>query len=482
MSTLLFKSGFESATALSALSDYFTSGAWQNITGTDAVSGFAWPGTVWGGQIRFQMNVGTPITLANIPNYMHNELQTVTGHGGGSTKVLYQELTIRGASGTQDTFMLQPTNESGDLYVSYWMKFQSDLASKMNPPTWRMVFEWKTGGDYRFKVEVVSYTGIPKPNGEIFWASQADNNANGGLPYQAFWTIYDTSIAVPIDTWFKFETFLHRANDSTGRIWAAVDGHVICDQFGDNIGVNSASVDRIMFPNCYTDHPYPAYQWVDDLEIWDGFPTVPGPPADDDPDIVGTHDQSDTFNRANNASVLGTPSDSGAAWEVLFGAFGILDNKAYQPSTLSSVAVRQFTSANVEISVQLYGPGENVGIIGRAADFNNFIVLVFTPSILSIYKKVAGSFTLLGTSITLSVASGAKITLRMTADNRLEGLLEGVSVVSASDAAGSGNTKHGLAGDTTYTGNFNNFVVDDIGEPLPPPVVTGGAGGLGGLG
>ncbi len=29
-------------------------------------------------------------------------------------------------------------------------------------------------------------------------------------------------------------------------------------------------------PNLYSDTPYPIYQWIDDVEIWDGFPPVTG--------------------------------------------------------------------------------------------------------------------------------------------------------------------------------------------------------------
>jgi len=55
------------------------------------------------------------------------------------------------------------------------------------------------------------------------------------------------------------------------RIWAD-DDQVICDRFGPNIGVNNKPISRIIIGPVYGGGPYPIYQWVDDLEIWTGFP------------------------------------------------------------------------------------------------------------------------------------------------------------------------------------------------------------------
>jgi hypothetical protein len=39
-----------------------------------------------------------------------------------------------------------------------------------------------------------------------------------------------------------------------------------------------------MMPNLYTQHAVPWYQWVDDVQIWGGFPTAaPGDPWYDPP-------------------------------------------------------------------------------------------------------------------------------------------------------------------------------------------------------
>jgi hypothetical protein len=60
----------------------------------------------------------------------------------------------------------------------------------------------------------------------------------------------------------------------------AVNGQVIAGRCGPNMGVNNTSINRIFIPNLYSDTSYPIYQWVDDVEIWDGFPpaTANNPP------------------------------------------------------------------------------------------------------------------------------------------------------------------------------------------------------------
>ena len=111
----------------------------------------------------------------------------------------------------------------------------------------------------------------------LSWEIVGDNEANGGMPYQRFWDVYNTTVPVPVGEWFKFEVFWHRSSGSDGRVWMAVNGQVIVDHYGSNMGVNNASINRIMMPNLYSSTSYPIYQWVDDVQIWDGFPSDAAP-------------------------------------------------------------------------------------------------------------------------------------------------------------------------------------------------------------
>jgi len=272
-SRLLFSSGFEGSTALEPPGQCWKTGCWQNVVGTDTTTGFSWPPVIGGAStLRFQMLVGAPVTASTVEDYISNEIQTVIGPRGRPTRAMYSVLKKRGEGYccTQNTFNLQPVTDPGDLYISYWLKYQPDLIASMNNQ-WRMVFEWKTAGDYRITVRVATYRGAAP-----YWIVIGDNEANGGLPYERYWEIPNKSLPVPIGKWFKVEVFWHRSADNDGRIWVAVDGRVIADRRGPNVGIHNKPINRIMMPNLYTGGVYPAYHWIDDIEIWDGFPPPNG--------------------------------------------------------------------------------------------------------------------------------------------------------------------------------------------------------------
>jgi hypothetical protein len=225
------------------------------------------------------MIADAPVTAATLGDYMVNQIQTVTGRDGTPTRALYSEIKQSGCCGTnpqgggatQDPFMILPVGETSDLYISYWVKSQPDLAQLMPHPNRRVLFEWKTAGDYRVTASVVTWGGAP-----LSWLVIGDNIANGGLPPQRFWEAY-SSVPVPVGEWFKFEVFWHRSSGSDGRVWMAVNGQVIADHYGPNMGINNARINRIMVSTLYSSTAYPIYQWVDDVQIWDGFPSDAAP-------------------------------------------------------------------------------------------------------------------------------------------------------------------------------------------------------------
>ena len=288
--TRLFGSGFEGATVLLAPSDFYGTGGWQNIVGLDNLTGFTWPPVIWGGgSTHFQLLADASVNALTIGDYMVNQIQTVTGHDGNPTRALYSEMKQSGCCGTasqgghpaQDPFMIQPLGETSDLYVSYWLKHQPNLANLMEVGNatsgwnWRVVFEWKTAGDYRV---IASIKRDPYFNGgNLYWNIIGDNEANGGLAYQKFWEVNNTQVPVAAGQWMKFEVYWHRSTGNDGRVWMAVNGQVIIDRLGPNVGVNNAPINRIMMPNLYASTAYPIYQWVDDVQIWDGFPTDAAP-------------------------------------------------------------------------------------------------------------------------------------------------------------------------------------------------------------
>jgi hypothetical protein len=311
---LLFESGFEGDVMLGSLTP-FGNGAWQRITGLDAETGFTWPPQVWGGTARFQLIAGDEVEIASaaLAESMANEIRVVTGPQGDRTRALHQ-VVRHGAGGavenwdsTQNAFQIHPgPSGQGDLYLSYWLKFQPDLVERMTTDPWdrgarrliramlprvlehaidnpwagRVVTDWKTGtgtgdnGDYRIILSVYGDRDAKR----LYWTLKGDNVAHCCVPRQNFWELTNVAVPVPVGRWFRVEVFVHRSDGNDGRVWAAVDGREIFDRYGPNVGVNDLPWNRIMpFLNYSTGQRLPAEHWVDDLELWTGFPPTASP-------------------------------------------------------------------------------------------------------------------------------------------------------------------------------------------------------------
>src|SRR5262245_11181430 len=163
---LLFWSGFEEGVSVGAPRDCYESGCWQDLVGSDG-SGFAWPPRIGGGGGKFQVRSGTKSmpSAATISDYIVNEIQTVTGRTGAPTRAHHVVITKTGCTGAggtasqngtpcsaQNPYLLQPTSEPGDLYISFWRKLDPALAQKLING-WHVVFEWKSTGDYRINAQ-----------------------------------------------------------------------------------------------------------------------------------------------------------------------------------------------------------------------------------------------------------------------------------------------------------------------------------------
>ncbi len=295
---LLFRSGFDGG-SLSLLppANCWGTGCWQDLVGLDSLTNFSWPGDVWGGGGKLLM-LSSPVSTnaATMGDYMFNRLERVTAHDGRDSTALFQQIT-KNANGTasmgtspmQNEFVFMPKRESGDMYVSYWMKLQPDLVEKMNNlpagpgiaggGTWRAIFALKTGGqttwgeaadngDYRIEAYVMTYGG-----GQPYWVLLGDANAGGGAPVVNEWRVENRNVRVPVGEWFKFEIFWHRSAGADGRVWMAIDGQVVADRRGANMGAWNMPINRVMAPLLYSGSAMPVYQWVDEVEVWDGFPS-----------------------------------------------------------------------------------------------------------------------------------------------------------------------------------------------------------------
>jgi hypothetical protein len=170
--------------------------------------------------------------------------------------------------------------------------------------------------------------------------------------------------------------------------------------------------------------------------------------------------RSDNFNRADTTSAIGTPSDAGSAWVQQSGTWGISSNQAYESaSTVQASCVLEANAANVSVQATIATLSAAVGIVARAADDNNYLVATIVPTQAILYKRVAGSFIQLGATFVGAFSNGDVIKLVVDSGNNITVYQNGVSIITATDSAGSTNTKHGLRANADLTSRFDNFSI-----------------------
>jgi len=101
----------------------------------------------------------------------------------------------------------------------------------------------------------------------------------------------------------------------------------------------------------------------------------------------------DSFDRANNVASLGT-ADTGQLWMPRIGAWGIRNNKAYQPNgAIHAIATVDSEVGNVLVSADiLIHATVQRGICLRFKDVNNYIIVFLKHGTYSVYVKANGAF------------------------------------------------------------------------------------------
>ena len=102
--------------------------------------------------------------------------------------------------------------------------------------------------------------------GKPFWLFQGDRN-----PQMPVWQVENYKIPLIMGKWFKLEFFLRWSDDSNGYASMKVNDQLIGEHYGPTT-YNADPMDFIMLTQVYG-NSHPMYQWVDDLQIWDGVPT-----------------------------------------------------------------------------------------------------------------------------------------------------------------------------------------------------------------
>ncbi len=255
---LLFKSGFENDVYIDSIA-YQNNEDYRYIRGTDIETGFSWPIDILGASESALHFISDDNRRA-----VNAEIQTVIGHNGDSTKVLYQEENYEYKDDTQCPYeILNITEGTKDLYIKYWMKI--DSAGLTQKDKWRALFEYKTkdyasGEGFR----LISYIYTDK-EGKPYWHFQGDKD-----PQNPVWEIDNRTVPVPVNDWFLTEYYWHWAEDSGGRALWKINGKVVGDHHGATTR-NSKPIDFIILTQIYGDSN-PKCQWIDDIEIWNTIP------------------------------------------------------------------------------------------------------------------------------------------------------------------------------------------------------------------
>ncbi len=251
---LLFTSGFERGVVLQPLIEDE-----QKITGTDRTTGFRWPITILGARDSTLHVINDDQGRA-----LRNEIQTVIGHTGQRTRALFSQENYEHRDDTQSPYeILDITDGRRDLYIRYWIKI--DSAAWNQPNQWRTFFEWKSK-DYRFGTgfRLISFI-YTDDDGQPYWMWQGDRD-----PEHPLWEIENRSIPVPRNKWFLTEFYWHWNAGKKGRALWKINGRVVGDHRGPTTR-NNKPIDFIMLTQIYG-NANPKHQWVDDIEIWDGYP------------------------------------------------------------------------------------------------------------------------------------------------------------------------------------------------------------------
>jgi len=254
---LLFKSGFENGVYIDNTA-YPDSEDYRFIKGKDSETDFSWPIDILGANESALHYIDDKNHQA-----VYSELQTVIGHKGDTTQALYS-IENYDIGATQCPYEVLNIQEgTKDLYIKYWIKM--DSASLFQSDMWRAIFEYKTK-DYAentgFRLIAYIYSG---KDGIPYWHWQGDKN-----PENPIWEIDNKTVPVPINEWFLTEFYWHWSEGDDGRALWKVNGQVIGEHFGPTTR-KSKPIDFIILTQIYGD-ANPKYQWVDDIEIWDGIP------------------------------------------------------------------------------------------------------------------------------------------------------------------------------------------------------------------
>jgi len=251
--TILFQSGFEGI-RLSLPKD-----GYQYLTGTDSASGFDWPISILGSNFSGIHRVNDDEGKA-----IDNKLVSIENVSKNTTKALFQKVNYD-VQVTQTPLQINNIKENpNELYMSYWMK--TDNTSLKGKDEWRAIWEYKTKNyaSYKDGFRIIAFM-AKDHEGKPYWLFQGDIG-----PQQPVWQKENYELPLIMNEWFKVEFYIKWSPASNGYAFMKVNGKLIGEHYGPTTH-NADDLDFIMLTQVYG-NSYPMYQWIDDIEIWNGIP------------------------------------------------------------------------------------------------------------------------------------------------------------------------------------------------------------------
>lgn len=160
---------------------------------------------------------------------------------------------------------------------------------------------------------------------------------------------------------------------------------------------------------------------------------------------VATTSVIDTVTRANSTTSPGT-TDTGQAWVVGAGTFGVLSNQLYKVATDATHQIIHInmTATNHIATATLHPNGGSVGVVARYVDVNNYYLVQLNggTSQLELWKLVAGVFTSLGV-YKLPIADISRVGISALGTT-ISAFLNGKRVISVVDSSHTTGTRTGI--------------------------------------
>jgi chitodextrinase len=335
--TLLFKSGFEGNTALETIPADATGDDFQHFSGLDSTTGFTWPMSFWN---VYAVTTGLhPIVGGSnsVIATVTDDIESVVGHTGATTQALKIGTSAPSPGFCCSQVSIQvasPLQQVTDFYVRYWTKLNPEFLAQEQAGAgnfFRTQLEMKTSTDYRIATHIYGQaSGVP------YWAVVVDDTPEGQgppCPVNACWEAYNHTVPVPTSNWMLMEFYLHRSTGSDGRFFWAVNGQTIVDHTGPTYGANAENFDFLAFLNVYGTDMQPAYQWVDDMEVWDL------PPCATLPCGAGTNNVSSAPTTPANVTAAPVSSNQiNLAWTASTDGVGIAGYRVYRNGGTTPIA------------------------------------------------------------------------------------------------------------------------------------------------